>query len=110
MEPNRYVLKLFLGIISLQLIVKYLKVLIKEERPVKSKTYGMPSSKAATLCFILSYMLMNHKLKQTTQLILIISLLLGLYMKYHVNEHTLKQLTIGGILGFIYALLLSKFI
>ena len=72
MEPNKYVLKLFLGIISLQLIVKYLKNFIKQERPIKSNTYGMPSSKSATLCFVAIYILMNHKLKQTTQWIVIV--------------------------------------
>ena len=108
MDSNKYVLKLFLGIISLQFIVKCLKVFIKEERPIKSNTYGMPSSKSATLCFIASYILMNHTLKQSTQWIVIISLLLGIYIKYHINEHTLKQLIAGGILGCVYAYILNK--
>jgi acid phosphatase family membrane protein YuiD len=108
MEPNRYVLKLLVGIVSLQLLIKYLKSYIKEERPVKSKTYGMPSSKAATLGFIVTYMLLNHVLKLSTQLLVLLSFIVGLYMKYHLNEHTPKQLIVGGMIGCVYASLVYK--
>jgi hypothetical protein len=53
MYSDKYVLKLFLGLIFLQILVKFLKKLFKESRPIKSNTYGLPSTKAATLVFIL---------------------------------------------------------
>ena len=37
------------GLILLQYIVKFLKKIIKQDRPIKQKTYGMPSTKSATL-------------------------------------------------------------
>ena len=45
MYSDKYVLKLFLGLIFLQILVKFLKKLFKESRPIKSNTYGLPSTK-----------------------------------------------------------------
>ena len=45
----------YIGIISLQYIVKFLKNIIKEDRPIKKNTYGMPSTKSATLFFIIGF-------------------------------------------------------
>jgi hypothetical protein len=34
--------------------------------------------------------------------------LLSIYMKYHLKEHTIKQLLVGGLLGIGYAYLIYK--
>ena len=98
MYSDKYVLKLFLGLIFLQIMVKFLKKLFKESRPIKSNTYGLPSTKAATLVFIATYLILTNKLKDST-VILLTTLLLPLFMKYYSKEHSLKQLVVGSIIG-----------
>ena len=99
MFSDKYVLKLFLGLIFLQILVKFLKKLFKESRPIKSNTYGLPSTKAATLVFIATYLILTNKLKDSTVVILLTTLLLPLFMKYYSKEHSLKQLVVGSIIG-----------
>jgi hypothetical protein len=98
MYSDKYVLKLFLGLIFLQIMVKFLKKLFKESRPIKSNTYGLPSTKAATLVFIATYLILTNKLQDST-VILLTTLLLPLFMKYYSKEHSLKQLVVGSIIG-----------
>jgi hypothetical protein len=76
-----------------------LKKLFKESRPIKSNTYGLPSTKAATLVFIATYLILTNKLKDSTVVILLTTLLLPLFMKYYSKEHSLKQLVVGSIIG-----------
>ena len=80
-------------------MVKFLKKLFKESRPIKSNTYGLPSTKAATLVFIATYLILTNKLKDSTVVILLTTLLLPLFMKYYSKEHSLKQLVVGSIIG-----------
>jgi len=103
MFSDKYVLKLFLGLIFLQVLVKFLKNLFKESRPIKSKTYGLPSTKAASLCFIATYLILTNKLKQSTIILLLLGLIVPLFMKYYIKEHSIKQLVVGGIVGIISA-------
>lgn len=110
MYSDKYVLKLFLGLIFLQILVKFLKKLFKESRPIKSNTYGLPSTKAATLVFIATYLILTNKLRDSTIVIIVIALLLPLFMKYYSKEHSLKQLFIGGLVGLIFSYILVKFI
>jgi hypothetical protein len=79
-------------------MVKFLKKLFKESRPIKSNTYGLPSTKAATLVFIATYLILTNKLQDST-VILLTTLLLPLFMKYYSKEHSLKQLVVGSIIG-----------
>ena len=79
-------------------MVKFLKKLFKESRPIKSNTYGLPSTKAATLVFIATYLILTNKLTDST-VILLTTLLLPLFMKYYSKEHSLKQLVVGSIIG-----------
>ena len=88
-------------------MVKFLKKLFKESRPIKSNTYGLPSTKAATLVFIATYLILTNKLQDST-VILLTTLLLPLFMKYYSKEHSLKQLVVGGLVGLLFAHLLNS--
>ena len=99
MYSDKYVLKLFLGLIFLQILVKFLKKLFKESRPIKSNTYGLPSTKAATLVFIATYLILTNKLRDYTVIIIVTAMLLPLFMKYYSKEHSLKQLVVGSMVG-----------
>ena len=110
MYSDKYVLKLFLGLIFLQILVKFLKKLFKESRPIKSNTYGLPSTKAATLVFIATYLVLTNKLRDFTVVIIVTALLLPLFMKYYNKEHSLKQLFIGGLIGLLFGYLVVKYI
>ena len=109
MYSDKYVLKLFLGLIFLQILVKFLKKLFKESRPIKSNTYGLPSTKAATLVFIATYLILTNKLNSSTVVILVTTLLLPLFMKYYSKEHSIKQLFIGGLVGLLFGYFVVKF-
>ena len=107
MYSDREVLKFFVGLVSLQLIVKLGKQLIKEDRPIKSLTYGMPSTRAAIMCFIESYLILTNKLRRETIAILIGALIISLYAKFHMKEHSLRQIITGACIGIGYAYLIS---
>jgi len=107
MYSDKDVLKFFGGLVSLQFIVKLGKQLIKEDRPIKTKTYGTPSTRAAFMCFIVTYIILMNKLKRETILLLVAGLLISLYAKLHMKEHSLRQLLIGAIIGIGYAYLIS---
>jgi len=107
MNSDKEVLKFFGGLVSLQFIVKLGKQLIKEDRPIKTKTYGMPSTRAAFMCFIVAYLVLTNKLKRETLLLLVGGLLISLYAKIHMNEHSLRQIIIGSCIGIGYAYLIS---
>ena len=108
MYSDKDALKFFGGLVSLQFIVKLIKQLIKEERPIKTKTYGMPSTRAAFMCFIVSYLVFTNKLKRGTILLLVCGLFISLYAKYYMMEHSLRQIVIGSCIGFGYAYLISR--
>jgi acid phosphatase family membrane protein YuiD len=91
------------GLILLQYMVKFLKKIIKQERPVKSNTYGMPSTKSATLFYIMTYLIIMNNLKTNMIMILIVLAIIGILYKIIYKEHSYKQITVGGIIGVIYA-------
>ena len=107
MYSDKEVLKFFGGLVSLQFIVKLGKQLIKEDRPIKSLTYGMPSTRSAFMFFIVSYLVLTNKLKRDTILLLVGGLLISLYAKFHMKEHSLRQIVIGAIIGIGYSYLIS---
>ena len=107
MYSDRDVLKFFGGLISLQFIIKICKQLIKEDRPIKSNTYGMPSSRSAFMFFIVSYLILTNKLKNTTIFILLGGALISIYAKFYMEEHSIKQLFFGVSIGVGYAYLIS---
>ena len=97
-----------IGILVVIIVVRILKNVIKQPRPIMTKgaTWGMPSSRAATLFFICAYLILVDNLSKTTQRVLIGCALLGCIMKYVSKEHSLLQLIIGAIIGLIMAKLI----
>ena len=109
MHNDKDVLKFFIGLVSLQFIIKMLKQTIKQNRPVKTKTYGMPSSRSAFMFYIITFFIITNKLKQETIVLLLGGALVSVYAKYHMREHNLKQLVIGAFIGICYAYFISNF-
>ena len=107
MYSDKEVLKFFGGLVSLQFIIKFGKQLIKEDRPNKTKTYGMPSTRAAFMCFIVTHLILTNKLKDQTISLLLAGLVISLYAKIYMKEHTLQQILVGAFIGVVYAYLLS---
>ena len=101
------VIVLISGILFSQIIAKTLKKIIKQSRPIKSKTYGMPSSRSTIVSFIVFYLILTNKFKSSTKFIIIIIGLISLSMKYIIKEHSIYQLIVGGILGTTIAYLSS---
>ena len=102
MKEHRGVLFLS-GILFAQLISKIFKRIIKQSRPIKSKTYGMPSSRATIISFIVFFLIFTNKFSTKTKTIMIIIGIISLSMKYVIHEHSLSQLFVGVILGLILA-------
>lgn len=101
------VIILIFGIFLSQILAKTLKKIIKQSRPIKSKTYGMPSSRSTVVSFIVFYLILTNKFKLSTKFIIIILGLLSLSMKYIIKEHSIYQLIVGGLLGTTIAYLSS---
>ena len=91
------------GLILLQYLVKFLKKIIKEDRPIKSKTYGMPSTKSATLFYIMTYLMIMNNIEKRTKIILFILAIVGILYKLMYKEHSYEQVIIGAIIGIFYA-------
>ena len=101
------IIVLIFGIFLSQILAKTLKKIIKQHRPIKSKTYGMPSSRSTIVSFIVFYLILTNKFKLSTKFIIIILGLLSLSMKYVIKEHSIYQLIVGGLLGTTIAYLSS---
>ena len=96
------------GITSSFILVKILKDIIKEHRPIVGKTYGMPSSRSTVMAFIITFLLLNNSFKIETKYILVGLGLIAIYLKYYLKEHSLKQIVAGLILGIIIAYIVNK--
>ena len=107
---DKNIIKLGLGIIIVQAIVKLLKKIIRQPRPNGStlKTYGMPSSRTAIVFFVVTYLIFSLKRKTTNKIIILLSVgLLSAFLKFIMKEHSFIQLLIGGIIGFSFGYLLK---
>ena len=91
------------GLILLQYLVKFLKKIIKQERPIKRNTYGMPSTKSATLFYIMTYLMIMNNIEKRTKIILFILAIVGILYKLLYKEHSYEQVIIGAIIGIFYA-------
>ena len=100
-------IKLLVGIFLSFVIAKVLKRIIKQGRPIKGKTYGMPSSRATLMTFIVVFLL-SYNFKDKTKFIIIVLGLLTLLMKYYLKEHSFNQLFVGFILGLLIAYITYK--
>jgi membrane-associated phospholipid phosphatase len=102
--------KFGVGLILVIILVKILKNTIKQPRPVmlKGSTWGMPSSRAACLFFIFTFLILMDNLSQTTKYILLGCALLGCTLKYLSKEHSLIQLIMGALVGMAMAKCIEK--
>ena len=100
-------IKLLVGIFLSFVIAKVLKRIIKQGRPIKGKTYGMPSSRATLMTFIVVFLL-SYNFKDKTKFIIIVLGLLTLFMKYYLKEHSFNQLFVGFILGLLIAYIIYR--
>uniref|UniRef100_A0A6C0CYE2 Phosphatidic acid phosphatase type 2/haloperoxidase domain-containing protein n=1 Tax=viral metagenome TaxID=1070528 RepID=A0A6C0CYE2_9ZZZZ len=100
----------FGGLILLQYIVKILKSVLKEKRPIESNTYGMPSTKSATLSYISTFFIIHYKLNNKDILKLIIITAIGILYKLCYKEHTINQILCGIIIGILYAHIINIYI
>ena len=107
MKDNEAI-KLLGGLTFTFFIVKILKKIIKQSRPIKTKTYGMPSSRSSLLAFIITFLLLNYKFNMKTKYIIISLGLISIYMKYYLKEHSFKQLLAGIILCIIIGYIVNK--
>ena len=101
------IIVLISGILFSHILAKILKNIINQSRPIKSKTYGMPSSRSTVVSFIVFYLILTNNFKLSTKFIIIILGLLSLSMKYIIKELSIYQLIVGGILGTTIAYLSS---
>lgn len=99
---NRTLQSFIVGFIAVQLVIKLLKKIIKQKRPVgaKGSDYGMPSRRAGMSLFIVSFLLLC--INNISMLSFIISTIfvvgnLGLKIIHH--EHSIPQLFVGSIIG-----------
>ena len=95
----------FSSILFINIFVKILKRILKQKRPIPTKTYGMPSSKSSVMTFILVYLLCIHKYNKNTIILIIIITIVTILIKYWYQEHSLLQLIFGSFLGLIIGLL-----
>ena len=100
---NNQIVVFFSSILFLNILVKLLKNLIKESRPISTKTFGMPSSKSTIITFMLIYLISIHNYTNQTLIIIFVLSILIIYIKHLYNEHNFLQLIAGVIIGFIFA-------
>jgi len=102
--------KLVFGVVFIIFVVKILKRILKIPRPImkSSSTFGMPSTRAASLFFIAVYLILTNKLSNTTKILLITAVSLSCSMKYFLKEHSIEQLVIGALLGIVLAYIIDK--
>tara|TARA_R110002074_G_scaffold350244_6_gene521254 strand:- start:1417 stop:1749 length:333 start_codon:yes stop_codon:yes gene_type:complete len=100
---NNQIVVFFSSILFLNILVKLLKNLIKESRPISTKTFGMPSSKSTIITFMLIYLISIHNYTNQTLIIIFVISILIIYIKHLYKEHSFLQLLVGVIIGFIFA-------
>tara|TARA_B100000408_G_C10170690_1_gene170456 strand:+ start:248 stop:574 length:327 start_codon:yes stop_codon:yes gene_type:complete len=106
---DKEAIKLLGGILFAFVLVKILKRIIKQSRPIKSETLGMPSSRSTIMAFIVVFLLLNYKFKDETKILLFLFTFLTVYIKYYLKEHSFNQLVVGFILGTIIAYIVNNF-
>tara|TARA_B110000046_G_scaffold66290_1_gene74204 strand:+ start:2200 stop:2547 length:348 start_codon:yes stop_codon:yes gene_type:complete len=102
---NKVFQSFIIGLIVVQLFIKFLKKVIKQKRPegAKSKDYGMPSRRAGISLFTISFLLLLIKnVSQSSILISIIFIAGSLGLKFFQREHSVLQLLVGSIIGVVF--------
>ena len=92
----------FIFALVVRVIGKWLKRVIKQARPIKSNSYGMPSGRGIIVGFTAVYFfLLYPNMNKNTQAIIITASIFATYMKYYLREHTLLQLVVGLVCGIL---------
>ena len=73
-----------------------------------SRTFGMPSTRAATLFFIMIFLLSQYKSSLQTKLIFLSIVLFCCFLKWYMKEHSFIQLLMGSYVGSLIAFCLLK--
>ena len=98
---------LAVGVFVVIIVVKILKRFIRQPRPSTrfESTFGMPSTRAATIFFIITYLILAIKNIQTiTIFIMLMVAFTACTMKFVMHEHTGLQLIVGGVVGIVLGL------
>lgn len=101
------ILYITLGLLSLKVITKLLKKIIKQARP-NGLEGGMPSYIGAMTIYLATYIILTSKCNFKCILSIFLFIIGTQGMKYFMMEHSLSQLFYGGLIGFAFALLLVK--
>ena len=63
----------------------------------------MPSTKSATLFYIMTYLIVMNNLDKKTKIILFILAVTGILYKLLYKEHSIEQIGVGAVIGIFYA-------
>ena len=63
----------------------------------------MPSTKSATLFYIMTYLMIMNNIEKRTKIILFMLAIVGILYKLMYKEHSYEQVIIGAIIGIFYA-------
>jgi len=98
------------GLVFIIVLVKVLKKLIRAPRPYmgKDSTFGMPSTRAASLFYIVTFLILVNNISQKTIIFLVAAAVLCCVIKYVMQEHSLRQLIAGAIMGVAIAYLINS--
>ena len=95
------------GLFVVQVFTKLLKRSIRQKRPnhslKKFDTYGMPSTRAGFMFYIVTFITLTQSITLYTLLILLAIACLSCSIKYFMSEHSFTQLVAGATLGTILA-------
>tara|TARA_B100001057_G_scaffold484687_1_gene563156 strand:+ start:783 stop:1133 length:351 start_codon:yes stop_codon:yes gene_type:complete len=101
---DQFVKMFIFGLISIQILIKILKKIIRQKRPIQKEhtDFGMPSTRAGLVFFIASYILLSiSSLSFETKILIIAFAFCSSLMKVILKVHTIFQITVGGIIGVI---------
>jgi membrane-associated phospholipid phosphatase len=105
--PNNILINIPLGILFDIVLVKILKNIIKEDRPIPKGTYGMPSSRS-TYLFFLAFYISTFTDDVKTKYIIFALILACVMVKIVYKEHSASQITVGALIGYCtYRLILG---
>ena len=106
---ERDIQKLVGGLVFIIFFVKCLKKIIRSPRPqmFANSTFGMPSTRAASIFFMVTFLILVNQLSNKTIIFLFGAAIFCCILKYFLQEHTITQLCVGGCIGILAAYILS---
>lgn len=109
---NKVFQSFIVGLIAVQLFIKFLKKVIKQKRPegATHKDYGMPSRRAGISLYTVCYLLLFIKNISWLSVIVSIIFVAGNFgLKFIHREHSIPQLLVGGVIGSIFGYIFYLF-